>query len=107
MKFYLDNGIITFKELEHLWKVVPSSDPIGRGILEKLLGDVSPEMHHEHVEYLVSKILETKESELTVGNLGLLKVLKTKVYSKLYIMRMLTYIWDLITIKSGNIKVAV
>lgn len=64
-------------------------------------------MNHEEVEYLVAKILEIRETELTVGNLGLLKVLKDKVYSRISIMKMLEYLWDLITVKANIIKVAV
>ena len=57
LKFSIDNNVITSKELDYLWRVVPVSDFRGRAVLEKLLGDVSPEMHHEQVEYLLAKIL--------------------------------------------------
>ena len=107
LKFYLDANILNFKELEHLWRIIPFSDLVGRAALEKLLGEVSSEMNYDQVEYLVAKILQIKETELTVGNLGLLKVLKNKVYSRISIMKMLEYLWDLITVKASIIKVAV
>lgn len=107
LKFLLDNNLIQGKEIEYLWRLFPVSDFRGRAVLEKLISEVVPEMNHELVEALVYKIIEIKETDVTIDNLALLRALKNKLYSKDCIVKTLSYLWDLLTIKSANVKPAV
>jgi hypothetical protein len=60
LKFLLDSNMIRESEIDYLWNLFPISDFRGRAVLEKLISDVVPEMHHEHVEMLVNKIIKMK-----------------------------------------------
>lgn len=58
------------------------TDHHGRTVLEKMLGDVVTEMQYDHVELLINKVLEIKETDITIDNLNLLRALKNKLYSR-------------------------
>lgn len=83
------------------------TDHHGRTVLEKMLGDVVTEMQYDHVELLINKVLEIKETDITIDNLNLLRALKNKLYSRECTLRMLQYLWDLLTTKSAGVKHAV
>lgn len=62
LKYLLDSNMVSEKEIDYLWKLFPISDFRGRAVLEKLISEVVPEMHHEQVEMIVNRIIETKET---------------------------------------------
>lgn len=56
---------------------------------------------------LVGRIIEIRETDITIDDLALLRSLKNKLYSKECTLRTLEFLWDLLTIKSSNVKLAV
>jgi hypothetical protein len=64
-------------------------------------------MRHEQVEMLIKRIIEIRETDITTDNLVLLRALKNKLYSKECILNTLKFLWNLLTIKSANVKVSV
>ena len=62
-----------WKEVEDLWNSVPLTDQRGRAIIEKVLAEVSKDLPIDHVEKLLTKLLNLKETELTLDNLNLLR----------------------------------
>lgn len=62
-----------WKEVEELWNSVPLTDQRGRAIIEKVLAEVSRDLPIDHVEKLLTKLLNLKETELTLDNLNLLR----------------------------------
>jgi hypothetical protein len=64
---------VGWKEVEELWNSVPLTDQRGRAIIEKVLAEVSKDLPIDHVEKLLTKLLNLKETELTLDNLNLLR----------------------------------
>lgn len=83
---------------------MPHTDVRGRTTIEKLIGDISKDFSIEYVQKIIDKILVVKETEITIDKLNLLKILKDKDLDVEYKAKILTYLWDSITIKSVNIK---
>lgn len=81
------------------------TDTRGRATIEKLLTDISKNIPIKWAEVLVSKILALKETELTNDNLSLLKELKNRELGTDMQMKILSFLWDTLTVKSGNIKI--
>lgn len=107
LKFLLDNNLIGEADMDYLWRIYPPTDFRGRAVLHKVLGEVVAEMQHEQVEMLIHRIIEIREADITIDDLALLRSLKNKLYSKECTLRTLEFLWDLLTVKSGNVKVAV
>lgn len=65
--------IISSQQFESLWTIVPVTDTRGRVAIEKLLTETSKNIPISFAMVLIDKILQLKETELTVDNLNLLK----------------------------------
>lgn len=78
IKYMMDEHLIGWNEIEHIWKVIPHTDLRGRTTIEKLLADVSKSFQPQHTEKLIDLILVIKETDLTVDKLGLLRTLKDR-----------------------------
>ena len=100
----IKNEIISLRQFENLWTIVPVTDTRGRVTFEKLLTDISKNLPIQFVDLLISKILQLRETELTIDNLGLLRELKNRDIGNDMQMKILSFLWDILTVKSGNIK---
>lgn len=100
----IEKGIVTLKEFDYLWSVIPMTDQRGHATIEKLIADISKFIPIEFVELILEKLLSLNEKELTLDNLNLLRELKNREISDELQMRILSFLWDIIALKSLNIK---
>lgn len=100
----LDNKIIGWNEIDYIWNIIPQSDLRGRAIIEKLISDISKDFSLEYSSRIIDKLLNVKETDLTLDKLNLLRTLKDKPLTTEYKIKILNYLWECLTIKSTNIK---
>lgn len=100
----LEQGLAAWPEIEHIWAVVPHSDLRGRATIERLLGELSKDFPFEFTAKLLDRLLAVKETELTVDKLQLVRVLKDRQLSVDYKVKILNYLWELLTVKATSIK---
>lgn len=60
LQYLIERQVISLKEFEHLWTVIPTSDVRGRATIEKLLAELSKKLPISFIEFLVNKILSLK-----------------------------------------------
>ena len=104
LRYMIEKEIVSLKEFEQLWNMVPISDQRSHAIIEKLIADISQYVPLTFVEMLLDKLLALKETELTPENLNLLRELKNRELVDEYQIKILTFLWDVLTTKSFNIK---
>ena len=100
----LEKGLIGWKEIQYIWNLVPHTDFRGRATVEKLLGDISKNLPLEFISHLIDRLLEVKETDITIDKLNLLRTLKDRELSVQYKVKILNHLWELLTVKSTNIQ---
>ena len=104
LRYFIEKGIVSEAEFGQIWHIVPLSDQRAHAVIEKLIVEVSKFIPISFVELILEKLLSLKETELTADNLNLLRELKNREISEDYQMRILSYLWEVISVKSINIK---
>lgn len=98
------NKIISFKEIEYLWNIYPTTDLRGKSTVEKMIGNLANSFTVDDTKKVINKILAYKENEFTVDNLSLLRSLKEHpLLSEDFIFNILESMWKIITQKSTSV----
>lgn len=69
-----------------------------------MLGELSKDFPFEFTAQLLDRLLAVKETELTVEKLQLVRVLKDRPLNVDYKVKILNYLWELLTVKATIIK---
>jgi hypothetical protein len=56
----VEEGLIGWQEIHHMWGVIPHSDLRGRAILERIIGEISSKFKPTYTEALIDCLLSVK-----------------------------------------------
>jgi hypothetical protein len=56
----MDQKIIGWNEIEHIWNIIPHTDLRGRATIEKLIGDISKDFSFDFTSKIIDKLLAIK-----------------------------------------------